>query len=172
MSTLIFALSLISLGTGVVPHAALGTHGARSVDTRRVWSNDDVPYLRANAPVSVFVPASAPADPGSAPNGIVAQGATAQAPYVKEDDPQWYEREIAARRAELAFVNGQLANIAAVETDWHGYAPAFSLIVEEPGILLPGTVYVLENRRAELQSEIAALRDLGEARGIPRKSLY
>jgi hypothetical protein len=164
VNTVLVLLSLISLGSVAGPPAGTPTGlRAKAAAAERVWSNDDIPYLRQNAPIST-VGSIAPAR--LAP-GVVQRG-QAQLPYVKEHDPAWYQDQIDQRRAQIADIEAELAHIAFVEQGGQGISGAFPLTGSNPGILLPGTIYVLQQRDLELRDEIAELQDLGRVNRIPR----
>ena len=168
MGTFLVVLSLISLGSVAAPRAAAPrAHVSHAALAERVWSNDDINYLRQHAPVSVIGAVAAFSGLASAPSAS-SQHAALQAPYVKEDDPEWYAREIDLRRAAIAGIEARLAHIASVEEGGQGISNAFPLTGTNPGILLPGTVYVLEQQDFAWRSEIADLQDLAQSREIPR----
>jgi hypothetical protein len=131
--------------------------------TQKVWSNDDIKFLRENAPISLFRPASTPEPAVSA----AANAPTVRRPYVKELDPDWYADEIAARREDLESVDAQLAQIAYTEKTGEGTTDEFPLDKSSPGILLPGTIQVLQADDQELRSEVDSLQDLGRIHDIP-----
>jgi hypothetical protein len=58
----------------------------------RVWTNDDLPALEANVPITMFHTVTAVAQAAVAPNGA----------HVKELDPEWYRAQIAARESVIA----------------------------------------------------------------------
>jgi hypothetical protein len=165
LNTAVFLLTLLSLTGGSPTHRV--PRGANSIRARaiqpRVWSNDDVKNLRENVPISVV---------GTATPALHVPEAKAfppcEGPYVKEADPAWYSEEIESRREQLAQVNWQLAHIAAVEAGGQGISNAFPLVGTNPGILLPGTTFSLEQEKEALRLEITNLQDLAQEREIPR----
>jgi len=163
MNSLILLITLVSLGA-VAPASSCPSRAPHSPscapDQSRVWSNDDVNFLRENAPISIIGvvnPAPTPAAPADN---------SEPAPYIKEDDPHWYEDEIGFRRAAIADIDAQLAHIASAENGGQGITGAFPLAGGTPGILLQGTVYVLQQERRELKREIEDLQDLGQQNQI------
>jgi hypothetical protein len=150
-------LSMISLGA---PKAVT----ARPVVTARIWTNDDVKTLRAEAPISVvgtvagLEASTSISTPRAAP--------PERRPYVKEADPDWYAQEIEARRIEAASAEARLAQIAQTAKTGEGVSGVVPLDKTSPGILLPGTIYVLRQQGREAKTEIDALQDLGRRSGI------
>lgn len=169
MNAVLVLLSLISLGSVAGPPArrSSGLH-AKAAVAERVWSNDDIPYLRQNAPISTF--AAAPIAQFRVAVGQPGQSQLPAEPYVKEHDPAWYQAQIDQRRAQIAYIEGDLAHIAFVEQGGQGISGAFPLTGSNPGILLPGTIYVLQQRGLELSDEIADLQDLARVNQIPRSA--
>jgi hypothetical protein len=133
----------------------------------KVWSNDDIQFLRENAPISLFNPASTREPAASAASNQAAPVRSyLTTPYVKEQDADWYAREISNRREELDSVDTQLQQIANTVKTGEGFSDAFPLYKSSPGILLPGTIQVLQEADRELRSEIDDLQDLGRYNGL------
>lgn len=165
MNTAVFILTLIALGSAAPTHRISvppAFTSSRALEPR-VWSNDDVKYLREKAPISI-VGVVAPTLP--APDAKAAP--PCEGPYVKESDPAWYSEQIDLRREQIAQIDWQLAHIAAVEDGGRGISNAFPFEGTNPGILLPGTIYSLQQQEQGLRLEIADLQDLAHAREIPR----
>lgn len=173
MNVVILVLALVSLGGSVPSRPSHAMHSAttphRAPDQQRVWSNDDLKYLRENAPISI-IGSTQPALL-SAPEAESSAAAPAPcATYVREDDPLWYSSEIELRRAAIAEIDHQLNHIASVEAGGVGISNAFPFEGTNPGIGLPGTVYELQEQAHALQTEIDALQDLAQSREIPREA--
>jgi hypothetical protein len=164
--TVLLVLFLIQPHPPAVTHSVVSPSRpvATSVDTQRTWSNDDVNFLREHAPISivgvVLPPASAPA---------VNKPVATPLPYVKENDPNWYEAQISSRRAQIGQIDSQLAHIASVGQT-QDTSDAFPLTGSSPGILLPGTQYVLQQEKSQLEAEISDLQDLAQANQITRSA--
>lgn len=156
-------LSIISLGApkAVVAHPPAKSRAAAST---KIWTNDDVKTLREEAPISIIgtVQAFEAGTSVSTPSVTLSE----PLPYVKEADPEWYAEEIEARRIEAASAEAQLAQIAQTEKTGEGISCVVPLDKNSPGILLPGTIYVLQQDDREARSEIDALQDLGRQSGI------
>lgn len=165
MNAFVFILTLISLGLAAPAHRASarsGSPAARAVE-QRVWSNDDVKYLRESAPISI-IGVVTPA----LPEPDAKAGPPCGRPYIKESDPAWYSEQIQLRREQINQIEWQLAHIAAVEDGGRGISNAFPFEGTNPGILLPGTIYSLQQQEKELRLEITDLQDLAHANEIPR----
>lgn len=167
MNTAVFILTLIALGLAAPAHRISvppASTSNRAIEAR-VWSNDDVNYLREKAPISIIGVVTPTLAAGSAKEPPPCEG-----PYVKESDPAWYSEQIELRREQIAQIDWQLAHIAAVEDGGRGISNAFPFEGTNPGILLPGTVYSLQQQEQGLRLEVADLQDLAHAREIPREA--
>jgi hypothetical protein len=151
-------------------HGRANSHIARTdSNTQKVWSNDDIQFLRENAPISLFNPASTqePASSATPNQAAPVRRSYVNDPYVKEQDPDWYAGEISDRREELDSVDTQLQQIANRVKTGEGFSDAFPLYKSSPGILLSGTIQVLQEADRELRSEIDDLQDLARYNGLP-----
>jgi hypothetical protein len=161
----ILVLSIISLGSPrvVAPHHFAGhaaSHHAAASD--RIWTNDDVKTLREEAPISIIGTVQAFEDSVS----TTREAAPERRPWVKDTDPQWYAQEIEARRIEAANAQAELAQIAYTVKTGDGFSDVVPLDTTTPGILLPGTIYVLQREVRGAHDEIGALQDMGRQNGI------
>lgn len=150
-------LSMISLGA---PKAAT----ARSVASVRIWTNDDVKTLRAEAPISIV----GTVEGLEASTSVSTPRVTApeRRLWIREADPNWYAQEIEARRTEAASAETQLAQIAHTVKTGEGISGLVPLDKNSPGILLPGTIWVLQKEDREARTKIDALQELGRHSGI------
>jgi hypothetical protein len=158
----LLVLSIISLGSPrvVVPHHFTG-HAAAS---GRIWTNDDIKTLREEAPISIIGTPQAFED---SLNVSTAPEATSdRRRWVKDADPEWYAQEIEARRIEAAKAEAELAQIAYTVKTGDGFSDVVPLDTTTPGILLPGTIYVLQQEVREAHTEIGSLQDMGRQNGI------
>lgn len=161
--TLLVVLSIISLGS---PKAAAPHHFAhyRATAPDRIWTNDDVKTLREEAPISIIGTTEAFEANSKASTASVATAE--KRPYVKEEDPEWYAQEIEIRRLEIAFAEAQLAQIAETEKTGQGVSDVVPLDTEPVGVMLAGTIWMLEHQVLEARNEIIALQDLGRQNEI------
>jgi hypothetical protein len=155
----ILVLSIISLGSPrvVAPHHFTG----RAAASDRIWTNDDVKRLREEAPISIIGTVQAFEESVS-----TTPEAAQRRLWVKDGDPEWYAQEIEARRLEIASAQSQLAQIAETEKTGTGISNVVPLEIEPVGVLLPGTIYVLQQEVREAHDDIGALQDLGRHNGI------
>jgi hypothetical protein len=161
----ILVLSIISLGSPkvVAPHHFAGrtaSHHAAASD--RVWTNDDVKTLREEAPISIIGTVQAFEESIS----TTREAAPERRPWVKDADPDWYAQEIEARRIEAAKAEAELAQIAYIVKTGDGFSGVVPLDTNAPGILLPGTIYVLQQEVREAHDDIGALQGMGRHNGI------
>jgi hypothetical protein len=163
----LLVLSFISMcSPKAVPAHRLINHAranARDNAPTRIWTNDDVKTLRQEAPISIFGTEQTAVASATTP---IAALAAAPSLYVKEADPGWYAREIERRRIEAASAEAQLAQIARTAKSGEGITGAVNLDMHPAGIMLPGTIWVLEHQDREARSEIDALQELGRHSGI------
>jgi hypothetical protein len=161
--TLLVVLSIISLGS---PKAAAPHHFAhnRAAASDRIWTDDDVKTLRQEAPISII--GTAQAFEASANTSRPREATAERRPYVKQEDPEWYAQEIEVRRLEIASAEAQLAQIAETEKTGQGVSGVVPLATEPVGVMLAGTIWVLEHQVLEARNEIKALQDLGRQNGI------
>ena len=164
----LLVLSIFSFGSpkAMAPHHFAGGRvtAIRPAAPDKVWTNDDVKTLRQQAPISIIgtVEAFESTTSFSAPREMTAEPRR----YVKEQDPDWYAQEIEARRIEIASAEAQMAQIAETEKTGTGISGVVPLDKNSPGILLPGTIWVLEQEDIEARKEINELQDLGRQSGI------
>jgi len=160
----ILVLSIISLGSPrVAPHHFAGRAASRhAADLDRVWTNDDVKTLREEAPISIIGTAQEFEESVS----TIREATPGRRPWVKDADPEWYAQEIEARRIEAANAQAELAQIAYTVKTGDGFSDVVPLDTTTPGILLPGTIFVLQQEVREAHAEIGALQDMGRQNGI------
>jgi hypothetical protein len=156
----ILVLSIISLGS---PRVVAPPHfTGRAAASDRIWTNDDVKTLREESPISIIGTAQ-PFEDGVS---TTREATPARRPWVKDADPEWYAQEIEARRIEAAKAQAELAQIAYIVKTGDGFSGVVPLDTTTAGILLPGTIYVLQQEVREAHAEIGALQDMGRQNGI------
>jgi hypothetical protein len=163
----ILVLSIISLSSPrvVAPHHFAGravSHHAAATD--RVWTNDDVKTLREEAPISII--GTVQGLEASTSVSTTREAMPERRLWVKDADPDWYAQEIEARRIEAARAQAELAQIAYTVKTGDGFSDVVPLDTTTPGILLPGSIYVLQQEVREAHDDIGALQDMGRHNGI------
>jgi hypothetical protein len=165
----LLVLSFISMSSPkAAPAHRLINHAranARDNAPTKIWTNDDVKTLRQESPISIIGTVQS-ADAGASVPKPIAAAAAGPRLYVKETDPEWYAQEIEARRLEAASAEAQLAQIARTAKTGEGISGAVNLDMQPAGIMLPGTIWVLQKEDREARSEIDALQELGRHSGI------
>jgi hypothetical protein len=129
----------------------------KSPAPEKVWTNPDVEALRATSPISIIgrdVGLEASTDLPSASRSAAAPG-----PYVMEQDPAWYAREIEVRRDEIARVDDQIGDIRKIRQTGEGISGAVPLGETSPGLTPEATIEVLESKKQDLGAEIDILQD-------------
>jgi hypothetical protein len=149
----------------VAPHHFAGRaaiyHAAAS---DRIWTNDDVKTLREEAPISII--GTVQGLEASTSDSTAREATPERRLWVKDADPEWYAQEIEARRIEAANAQAQLAQIAETEKTGTGVSNVVPLDIEPVGVLLPGTIYVLQQEVREAHDDIGVLQDMGRQNGI------
>ena len=156
----ILVLSIISLGS---PRVVASHHfTGRATASGRIWTNDDVKTLREEAPISII----GTAQPFEESVSTIREATPERRLWMKDADPEWYAQEIEARRIEAAKAQAELAQIAETEKTGTGISNVVPLDIEPVGVLLPGTIYVLQQEVREAHDDIGALQDMGRQNGI------
>jgi len=132
-------------------------HFVRASDTspQKVWINDDIPWLQANVPISVFHPIVVTEPARSAAAG----------PYVKELDPDWYRKEISARQSAINADNAQIRALQTARISGTGLSGTIPLAASMT-IDADATILNLENQVKALKSQIDSLQDLARQNSI------
>lgn len=157
----------------------------------RVWTNDDVQALESTGSLSIVgqvetaqtgTPAAAPeetqsgtsttavtqpAAPG-ATNAAAQPATAATTPYVKEQDPNWYEQGIESRRDQIDQIDGQIQEIQQIRATGEGISGAIPLDKTAPGITPEASIEVLQDQKNHLEAEIGDMQDLAQTNYIER----
>jgi len=142
---------------------------AKAAAASKVWTNEDVQTLESTASLSIIgQPETAqPAAPVAA--STETQNATAPAaPHVKEQDPDWYAREIEKRREQIDQIDSQIQEIQQTRATGEGISGAIALDKTAPGITPEATIEVLQDQKSHLEAEISGLQDLAQSNYIER----
>lgn len=135
----------------------------------RVWTNPDVEALESTASLSIIGQAE-PEQPTASPSASVEtqNSGPASAPYVKEQDPNWYAREIASRRQQIDALDSQIQEIQQIRATGEGISGAIPLDKTAAGITPEETIGVLQGQKSQLETEVDNLQDLGQSNDIER----
>ncbi len=163
-------LILLSITLLLPAPAAPGASKARTVLTmdtaaKKTWTNDDIPFLREIAPITILSPSS-PAQ-ASVAETVGGAAPSATEPYVKEGDPRWYAEQRQALQAQVEADQEQIREIQEIRDTGVGITDAIPLDKEAPGITPEATVEILQDEIAQIESQIGALQDLARINGIP-----
>lgn len=122
---------------------------------QKVWMNDDIPWLRANAPISTFVSFSSVAPAPAAPN----------ATYVKDSDPEWYRREISVRQGAIDADEAQIRSLRLARESGAGLSG--TIPTEAPMTIdADSTILSLQRNIAALSVEIGSFEDMARQHSI------
>ena len=121
----------------------------------KVWTNDELPWLQANVPISTFRAEAGVPTVTVVPNG----------PYVKELDPDWYRAQITARQDVIA---AAAAKIRSLQLARESGAGASGTIPLEAGMTIDAdaTILNLQNQVTAMKAEISSLEDLARQNSI------
>jgi hypothetical protein len=152
---------------------------AKAAAASKVWTNDDLQALESTGEISIvgqpeamptIAPAASPQTPGAAASTTTpAQTALAPAaPYVKEQDPNWYAQVIDSRRDQIDQIDSQIQEIQQIRATGEGISDAIPLDKTAPGITPEATIEVLQDQKSQLESDIDGMQDLAQSNSIER----
>jgi hypothetical protein len=121
----------------------------------KVWTNDELPWLQANVPISTF----------RAEAGVRAVAAVPKGPYVKELDPDWYRAQITAREDVIAAATAKISSLQLARESGAGLSGTIPL---EAGMTIDAdaTVKNLQTQIQLMNIEIGDLEDLARQNSI------
>jgi hypothetical protein len=163
---LTFSLAIsITLNTLAIPLRAAnkpraGTDSPKTV----VWTNDDLERLHVLGLISIV----------GRMNEEQPTSASAPAPNVETQDPEWYAEQAATLRDELERRRAQLGGYRqAIEDarDLKTMTGGINLDEGAIGITPEGGIEILQQRVNETQTELEALEDLARRNDIPPGTL-
>jgi hypothetical protein len=129
---------------------------AKDVSTQKTWMNDDIEWLRANAPISVIGSISAPLPVAPAPAG----------PYVPQLDPSWYKQQIDSLQKQIDDANSRLRGLQAAQVSGVGNSNVIPLN-QSMTIDADQTIQNLQTQVKSLSGQIGSLQDLARQNSVP-----
>lgn len=170
----LFAFSgLLALAVAVSSRAAekpRATQGNQN-QSKKVWTNDDMPRLRAEGLISIVgpEPGEAAAQSGT-PEAATAQAVTPFPVYESRlEDPSWYAEKAAALQAELekreAALNAQQTALAQAAD--RVTQPGFAMDQPNAGVTPEQGIANLTSQVQEIQNQMDELSDLARQNNIP-----
>jgi hypothetical protein len=147
---------------------SLHPSASKSPAQEKVWTNPDVEALRATSPISIIGRDVGLESSTNLPNASTS--AAAPGPYVMEQDPAWYAREIEVRRDEIARADEQIEGIRKIRQTGEGISGAVPLAETAPGLTPEATIEVLEIEKQALDAEIDELQDQARQNEIDREA--
>jgi hypothetical protein len=122
----------------------------------RVWTNDDLPALEANVPITTFRTATAAPQAAVTPAGA----------YIKELDPEWYRAQIAARENVIAADRDRIRSLQLARESGAGLTG--TVPTEAPMTIdADETMRNLQTQLKLMNIEISNLEDLARQNSIP-----
>ena len=142
--------------------AVMSLHPAprRDSSAQKTWTNDDIDSLRASSPISVF---SMPATPVASQ----AQAVIVNPPYLKELDPDWYAKQIAAVQLQMMESSAVIRKIQTIRNSGVGISGTIPLDREDVGLSPEFTIKILQARNQALKAEVDNLEELAHRNYIP-----
>ncbi len=161
--------SLVLAVAGVPAAAASQTQTPQAKKEKKVWTNEDLEELRGKVQLSVIgqPPTETPAGSGEQPaaTDLEKSGAKTER-YVRAKDPKRYSEQIAALRAEIHRIDGEIHQLrefrASARTSQGGLVLGQSNIPLTP----ENQIQQLAAQRREVQRQIDALEDQARRNNI------
>ncbi len=153
-------LSILAIPLRAANKPRAGTDSQNPV----VWTNDDLERLHALGLISI-VGRTDEERPTSA---------SAPAPYVSTQDPEWYAEQAAKLRDELEHRQAQLGGYQQALEDAQSLRKTtggINLDAGDVGITPQAGIEILQRRVHETQTELGALEDLARRHDIPPGTL-
>ena len=145
------------------------TARARRRTTRKVWTNDDIAALRGGAvSFTGATTAPAPAAPEGAEGAAAAEAAAAEEETVpqppKQETREYWQERLQALQNQIQQIDQQIQSLRSGRNQ--ADSNALSLTSGNPGVQVEDTIQRLENRRRQLQQQIADLQDEARRQGV------
>jgi hypothetical protein len=160
--SLVTSMTLSTLA--IPPRAANRPHAGTDSRDPVVWTNDDLEKLHSLGLISIV--------------GRIYEerptSASAPAPYVGTQDPEWYAEQAAKLRDELERRQAQLREYRQALDDARSLKEmtgGINLDEGDVGITPEAGIEILQQRLNEAQTELDALEDLARRHGIPPGTL-
>jgi hypothetical protein len=151
--------AVVTLGLVSVAIPLRAANGPRAGVYAVVWTNDDLERLHGPGMISI-VGRMEEATPTSA---------SASAPYVKTQDPDWYAVEAAKLRDQLERRQAQLDEYRQAIDDARSLretSGGINLVEGHVGITPQSGIEILQQRVNETQAKLGALEDLARRNGL------
>jgi hypothetical protein len=163
---LTFALAIsTTLGTLAIPlRAANKPRAGTDSQNTVVWTNDDLEKLHRLGLISIV----------GRKDEEQPTLASAPAPYVETQDPEWYAQQAAKLRDELEHRRAQLGGYRQALEDARSLRQTtggINLDAGDIGITPEASIEILLQRVSEAQTELDALDDLARRNDIPPGTL-
>lgn len=137
----------------------------------KVWTNDDLEQIRGGGAASVTgseTSAEPAASTEAAREGSAGAGGEAKETEEvkpKEQDPEYWRKKLEPLRNELAQIEQQLQQSRSGQGK--AVSNSLDLNTNAPGADVADTIRRLEQRRTQIQQEIAAIQDEARRLGLP-----
>jgi len=131
--------------------------------TKRVWTNEDVPDLRADNPISTV---------GNSNSGQARRGQTNTNARGQQKDPNWYRNEILRLQKQLSPINEKIKQLqSALDGNFTGDSKTSSRPTGVQGGDWRMQLEQLEKKRDDIEANINTLRDEARHAGVPPNTL-
>ena len=130
---------------------------------KRVWTNEDVPELRADNPVSTV---------GKNNSGQARKGQQNAAAKGQQKDPSWYRSQIQKLQNQLPPINEKISQLqSALEGNFTGDSKSSSRPTGVQGGDWRSQLDQLQKKRDDIEANIASLRDEARHAGVAPNAL-
>jgi hypothetical protein len=130
---------------------------------KRVWTNEDVPDLRADNPISTV---------GNSNSGQARRGQTNTGVRGQQKDPNWYRNEILRLQKQLPPINEKIHQLqSALDGNFTGDSKTSSRPTGVQGGDWRMQLEQLEKKRDDIEANINTLRDQARHAGVPPNTL-
>ena len=169
----LFGISIPAFASGddksAAPSSAAAKNAAPVPDReKKVYTNDDIDRMWPKPKLSVVSSSRTPIQVATTPR---ATSVTNQ-PLTPEKDPLWYAQQVAALEAELGQIATREESLREFRTSGStdtlpGIRVGLQLNAPCDGITTDNEISNLEQRRAEIEQQIAALEDTAQQNDMP-----
>lgn len=140
------------------------SRASRNAATEKVWTNQDIPFLRENAPISIiggggaYVPDSASKTSANAPSPMISE--------MQQQNPHWYAAQAGMLQQRLDADEGQIRNVREIREAGDGISGAVPLDKNAPGLSPEVTIEILQNDERAIRARMDQLEDSARANGL------
>jgi len=166
LPAILLSTALLCAKTAAALPARPKTRVTRSadVDKQKTWTDQDIPFLRENAPISIIGDRG-----GAAQDGV--SNATAPASGdslfdLQQKNPHWYAAQMQMLRGRIDADEDQVRNVREIRETGDGISGAVPLDKNAPGLSPEATIQILQCDENSIRVKMDELEDLARVNGI------